>query len=61
MFIQVNKLYYMPKPDIFSRGVPSKLPEAYRKFYEEWMAPAGPVHYRPEPGKWKRDPLTGVV
>lgn len=51
----------MPKPDIFSRGVPSKLPEAYRKFYEEWNAPAAPVHYRPEPGKWKRNPLTGVV
>ncbi|KAG8296763.1 39S ribosomal protein L28, mitochondrial [Homalodisca vitripennis] len=52
----------MSKPDIFSRGAPSRLPEAYRKFYDEWKAtPPTPVHYIPEPGKWKRDPVTGEV
>uniref|UniRef100_A0A1B6LRH6 Large ribosomal subunit protein bL28m n=1 Tax=Graphocephala atropunctata TaxID=36148 RepID=A0A1B6LRH6_9HEMI len=58
----VHKLYRMPKPDIFSRGAPSRLPEAYRKFYDKWQAtPTTPVHYTPEPGKWKRNPLTGEV
>uniref|UniRef100_A0A1B6IUJ6 Large ribosomal subunit protein bL28m n=1 Tax=Homalodisca liturata TaxID=320908 RepID=A0A1B6IUJ6_9HEMI len=58
----VHKLYRMSKPDIFSRGAPSRLPEAYRKFYDEWKAtPSTPVHYIPEPGKWKRDPVTGEV
>lgn len=51
----------MPKPDIFSRGPPSKLPEAYRKFYEEWIAPQSPVHYINDPDKWKRNSLTGEV
>lgn len=52
----------MPKPNIFSRGVPARLPEVYKKFYEEWNKPSTvPVHYIPEEGKWKRNPVTGEV
>lgn len=52
----------MAEPNIFSRGVPSRLPQAYRKFFEDWRkGPKTAVHYRPVPGKWKRDPLTGEV
>lgn len=54
--------YSMPKPSIFDRGVPARLPEAFKKFYEEFSAPSSvPVHYVPEEGKWKRNPVTGQV
>ncbi|KAJ4450845.1 hypothetical protein ANN_02276 [Periplaneta americana] len=58
----VNRLLNFAKPDRFSNGVAARLPEAYKKFWYEWKVrqPAA-VHYIPEPGKWKRDPETGVV
>ncbi|XP_069679165.1 large ribosomal subunit protein bL28m [Periplaneta americana] len=58
----VNRLLNFAKPDQFSNGVAARLPEAYKKFWNEWKVrqPAA-VHYIPEPGKWKRDPETGVV
>uniref|UniRef100_A0A1B6E1L6 Uncharacterized protein n=1 Tax=Clastoptera arizonana TaxID=38151 RepID=A0A1B6E1L6_9HEMI len=59
---QLSKLYKFPKPDIFCQGIPARLPQAYKDFYKEWkMTTPSPVHYRPEPGKWKRNPDTGEV
>lgn len=57
------KLLYYKKPGPFEAGrVGARLPEAYRKFWNEWkIRKPEPVHYIPEPGKWKRDPVTGVV
>ena len=57
-----NKLLRFAKPDRFSQGVAARLPEAYKKFWDEWQVkqPA-PVHYIPEEGKWKRNPDTGEV
>ncbi|KAJ8872031.1 hypothetical protein PR048_028371 [Dryococelus australis] len=53
---------YVKKKGVFDQGVAARLPEAYRKFWREWKSttPAA-VHYIPEPGKWKRNPNTGVV
>lgn len=51
------------RPDIFHPSkATSRLPEEYKKFFKEWnwQQPA-PVHYIPEPGKWKRNPETGEV
>ncbi|KAF4523627.1 hypothetical protein B566_EDAN010136 [Ephemera danica] len=50
------------KPILLRDGPTSKLPEAYKKFYREWkFQKPTPVHYIPEPGKWKRNPETGEV
>lgn len=58
----VNRLVNFNKPDRFSNGVAARLPEAYKKFWNEWkVRRPTPVHFIPEPGKWKRDPETGVV
>uniref|UniRef100_A0A336LZ28 CSON005622 protein n=1 Tax=Culicoides sonorensis TaxID=179676 RepID=A0A336LZ28_CULSO len=38
------------------------LPEAYRKFWNEWkVQEPTAVHYIPKEGKYKRDPETGLV
>jgi hypothetical protein len=43
-------------------GVAARLPEAYKKFWYEWKKQKPtPVHYIPEPGKWKRNPETEEV
>lgn len=46
----------------FELGLGLQLPEAYRKFWKEWkvMQPAA-VHYVPQEGRWKKDPVTGRV
>ncbi|XP_065159251.1 large ribosomal subunit protein bL28m [Atheta coriaria] len=46
----------------FDKGIATRLPEAYRKFYKEWKLdePAA-VHFIPEEGKWKRDEVTNEV
>ena len=34
----------------------------YQKFFKEWKyGPQAPVHFKPEEGKWKRNPETGEV
>nr|CAG4650574.1 EOG090X0GHI [Sida crystallina] len=39
-----------------------RLPLCYRQFYVEWKyGTPTPVHYVPEPGKWKRIPETGEM
>lgn len=61
--IQVIKtLGFFKKLTPFDRGLGTRLPEAYRKFYKEWKytEPAA-VHYIPEEGRWKRDEVTGEV
>lgn len=37
------------------------LPEAYKKFYFEWMDRPQPVHYIPKAGKYARNPETGIT
>jgi large subunit ribosomal protein L28 len=46
----------------FERGLAARLPEAYKKFYNEWrfIEPTA-VHYVPEQGTWKRDEVTNEV
>nr|CAG4637439.1 EOG090X0GHI [Ceriodaphnia reticulata] len=40
----------------------SRLPVCYQKFFKEWKYGAQtPVHFKPEEGKWKRNPETGEV
>ncbi|XP_023701720.1 39S ribosomal protein L28, mitochondrial isoform X2 [Cryptotermes secundus] len=57
-----NRILKFNKPDNFSFGVAARLPEAYKKFWYEWKKQKPvPVHYIPEPGKWKRNPETGEV
>lgn len=47
---------------MFDSGVGARLPEEYKKFYEEWRnATPEPVHYIPESGLWKRDESTGEM
>lgn len=57
-----NRILKFERPDEFSVGVAARLPEAYKRFWYEWkkQKPA-PVHYIPEPGKWKRNPETEEV
>lgn len=43
-------------------GVFARLPEVYKKFYNDlYKAQPKPVHYIPEPGRYKKDPETGVM
>lgn len=38
------------------------LPAAYQTFYQEWkVEQPKPVHYKPQPGKWKKNAKTGEV
>ncbi|XP_037069939.1 39S ribosomal protein L28, mitochondrial-like [Pollicipes pollicipes] len=38
------------------------LPLAYQAFYKEWqLERPKPVHYVPEPGRWKKNPETGQI
>lgn len=57
-----NRILQFERPSEFSVGVAARLPEAYKRFWYEWkkQKPA-PVHYIPEPGKWKCNPETGEV
>lgn len=48
--------------EVFEKGTGALLPEAYKKFFNEWIIqkPVA-VHYIPEVEKWKRNELTGKV
>lgn len=40
----------------------NRLPTCYQNFFKEWKyGKQTPVHYKPEEGKWKRNPETGEV
>lgn len=54
-------MYNFRRPHKFSTGFGALLPEAYQKFWWEWVRDPTPVHYEPEPGKWKRNPKTDEV
>lgn len=57
-----NRILKFERSDEFSVGVAARLPEAYKKFWHEWRKQKPtPVHYIPEPGKWKRNPETEEV
>ncbi|XP_056634302.1 39S ribosomal protein L28, mitochondrial [Diorhabda sublineata] len=58
----VKTLGLFQKATELDKGLASRLPEAYKKFYREWKftQPAA-VHYIPEPGKWKRNEVTGEL
>nr|CAD7594617.1 unnamed protein product [Timema genevievae] len=56
------RLLYIKKPGTFDTGIASRLPEAYKKFWNEWRCTTpAPVHHIEEPGKWKRNPRSGRV
>ncbi|KAJ8912258.1 hypothetical protein NQ315_008849 [Exocentrus adspersus] len=58
----VKTLGIFQKPTLFNKGIGALLPEAYKKFYKEWrFTEPTAVHYVPEPGRWKRDEVTGQV
>lgn len=43
-------------------GLATRLPEAYKKFYNEWkLTQPAAVHYIPKEGRYERNPLTGEV
>lgn len=57
-----QKLYYIPKPSRWTKGIGAELPEAYKKFWYEWkIREPVPVHYIKEEGKYKRDEKSGQV
>lgn len=58
-----KRLLYFKRPGPFDAGKPGeRLPEAYKKFWNEWRKQTpSPVHFIPESGRWKRDSKTGVV
>jgi len=57
-----NRILKFERPNEFSVGVAARLPEAYKRFWYEWKKQkSAPVHYIPEPGKWKRNPETEEV
>lgn len=57
-----KKLYYVPKPSRWNKGIGAELPEEYKKFWREWklQQPAA-VHYIEEKGKYKRNDITEEV
>lgn len=50
------------RPGRFDKGLASKLPEAYKKFWREWRSTlATAVHYIPKEGRFERNEITGTV
>lgn len=57
-----KKLYYVPKPSRWQRGIGAELPEEYKKFWREWkFEQPMPVHYIPEEGIYVRNEKTDAV
>ncbi|XP_076288965.1 mitochondrial ribosomal protein L28 [Lasioglossum baleicum] len=57
-----QKLYYMPRPTRWSKGVGAALPEEYKKFWREWkLQEPTAVHYIKQEGKYYKDENTGIV
>lgn len=52
----------LPRQNRFSNGLGALLPQAYKKFWQEWKhkTPAA-VHYIPKEGKYELNELTGQV
>ncbi|XP_050078269.1 39S ribosomal protein L28, mitochondrial [Anopheles maculipalpis] len=57
-----NLLYGLRKSTRFTKGFGALLPQAYRKFWNEWkhQQPAA-VHYVPKDGMFQREDITGLV
>ncbi|XP_041775495.1 39S ribosomal protein L28, mitochondrial [Anopheles merus] len=55
-------LYGLRKSNKFAKGLGAMLPQAYRKFWNEWknQTPAA-VHYVPKDGMFQREDITGLV
>ncbi|KAG7187919.1 hypothetical protein KM043_013883 [Ampulex compressa] len=57
-----KKLYYIPKPNRWQKGIGAELPDEYKKFWKEWKScQPEPVHYIKEEGLYKRNNATGEV
>lgn len=60
-FQKFNNPYRIIPKGVFGGGIAAQLPEAYRKFYDEWKETPQPVHYTPRAGRYTRDEQTGIV
>ncbi|XP_003700310.1 mitochondrial ribosomal protein L28 [Megachile rotundata] len=57
-----QRLYYIPKPSRWTKGLGAELPEEYKKFWKEWkLQQPSPVHYIKQEGSYIRDETTEVV
>lgn len=54
-------LYGFKKKTNLDYGWYKLLPEEYMKFRKEYSRPKTPVHYVPMPGKYVRNPFSGIV
>lgn len=50
------KFYNIKQLKPHPKSVKARLPEIYLKYQKALKQPPAPVHYIPEPGKWKLDP-----
>ncbi|PBC30875.1 large ribosomal subunit protein bL28m [Apis cerana] len=57
-----KRLYYIPRPTRWSKGIGAELPQEYKKFWREWkiQIPTA-VHYIKQEGKYVRNEETEEV
>lgn len=57
-----QRLYYIPKPSRWTKGIGAELPEEYKKFWKEWkLQQPSAVHYIKQEGSYVLDEKTEVV
>ncbi|CAK9807005.1 39S ribosomal protein L28, mitochondrial [Anthophora quadrimaculata] len=57
-----QRLYYMPRPSRWSKGIGAELPQEYKKFWREWkLQEPTAVHYIKQEGKYVRNEETEEV
>ncbi|CAK9801007.1 39S ribosomal protein L28, mitochondrial [Anthophora plagiata] len=57
-----QRLYYMPRPTRWSKGIGAELPQEYKKFWREWkLQEPTAVHYIKQEGKYVRNEETEEV
>ncbi|XP_033353971.1 39S ribosomal protein L28, mitochondrial isoform X1 [Bombus vosnesenskii] len=57
-----KKLYYIPRPTRWTKGIGAALPEEYKKFWKEWkMQTPSAVHYIEQKGRYVKNEETGEV
>ena len=52
------KFYRVKELKPHPNSVKARLPLVYKKYQNALKEPPAPVHYIPEPGKWKLDPIS---
>lgn len=58
----LQRLYYVPRINRWSKGIGAELPEEFKKFWKEWkqQQPAA-VHYIKQEGSYMRNEETEEV